>query len=492
MLGIMLLGFVVYVGVMAAFTGMVQGSLLDAITEVPTIHAYDKQTGKRITVISEDVRQRAALLLEEQKRLNDEMFRLASMPVSGNLGFAGAAANDTTARPAANLAQLDGSNSTIEAIKLRQNEINRELQDIGWHDQKSSKYAMYLYFAIPVTGILVVIIVFTAAVHFWEKGLQLVNPGTALRMLKRSTYCIAIIWILPEVWDIFAILVTDFAILMLDPINQQPQSVIDGLWCKMGAASGCIFDFAGLLNPISWSTALANPADFGQSLLGEVLMPFFMLTPALMTSLGIFIISHIRILFLNFMLISLPVWLLLMHVKYISNEAERFVHGMFGAALAPFMTTLTLFIGWMYVSTTPIPSIEEWITVLGIITLAGSWPLTLAPVIGSASNTVQGTLSTAITSTSMMAMQMGMGTAAGAIAGAAGGGGAKGLLSGMITGGARSTLGAMPNAAGGASEFQSVAQSGLIKWPKAKNGDTKADDSASYNPRPGDPQLPYQ
>ncbi|MCE2499117.1 MAG: hypothetical protein J4F28_09105, partial [Nitrosopumilaceae archaeon] len=33
-LGMMLLGFVVYVGVMTAFTGVIQGSLADAITEV--------------------------------------------------------------------------------------------------------------------------------------------------------------------------------------------------------------------------------------------------------------------------------------------------------------------------------------------------------------------------------------------------------------------------------------------------------------------------
>ena len=476
MLGLTLMGFVVFVSIMALFTGMIQHSLLDAITTIPTIHVYDKD-GKRISIISDEVNRQAAPLIDERKILDAELIKIAGEPTKRGSVFAPSEQDHISSSSSNN-------NDRVKVIKIRQNEINQQLQDIGWYEQESSKYTMYRYFAYPVTSILVLVIIFTIALHFWEKGLQLVRPGTAISMFKHSVFGIAIIWIMPEIWDIFAILMTDFAVLVLDPITEQPQATIDGLWCKLGAASGCIFDFAGLLNPVSWATALANPADFGQTLLGEILLPFFMMTPALTISIGIFAINVIRIFFIDFMLISLPVWILLMLIPYVKSHAKQYVDGLLGASLAPFLTALTLFIGWTYVSNTPIPSIEEWMTVIAIISLAVAWPATLVPIVGRASSEVSGALRSAITSTSMMSMQMGMGMGAGALAGATNtqGHGPLAMLKGMGLGMGNSMIGAMPAEVtggihSGQQQLSDIQQSGLLN----KKSKTGADDDHGNN-----------
>ena len=418
MLGMMLLGFVVYVGVMTAFTGVIQGSLADALTEVPTIHEYGPD-GRRISVIAPDVQAAADPLLAERDRLRAE--------------------RDQYVREA----DADG----VEAAEAALDAINADLKTAGWVDLDAGTYALYRWFAIPATVILLFFIMLAAAAHFWERGIQLWRPGASQQILRSSVVGLVVIWLLPEVWDIYAISMTQFSLYMMHP-GGDPQQVVDALWCKMGAAGACMFDFASILDPVSWSTALANPADFGQTLLGEILMPFFMLTPALLAALGVFVTATVRVLFISIVLITIPVWMVLRNLPIFERHARQLTDSMIGATLAPFLSALTLYVGWVWLESTAIPSVEEWISVLGIVTLAGAWPLLLAPFLSTVSGQVQGWMQTAVQSSSMMAMQMGMGATAGAVTAAEKGVGWKGVMGGLGAGAAHGTLGAMPHDVG--------------------------------------------
>ena len=179
-------------------------------------------------------------------------------------------------------------------------------------------------------------------------------------------------------------------------------------------------------------------------------MPFFMLVPVLVLSLGAFVTAKIRVLFIMIVLITLPMWFVLQNIPYIKRHARSMIDSMIGATLAPFLSATTLFVGWTYVSNTAIPSLEEWISVLGIVTLAGAWPILLAPMLSHIVTPVQRSIETAVMSSSMMSMQMGMGAVGGAISGVQADGGiatkAASVLGGTAGGMVTAGVGSMPEA----------------------------------------------
>lgn len=413
MLGMMLIGFVVYVGVMTAFTGVIQGSLVEVITEMPTIHVYD-DSGERITQVTPEVEAEASPLLERRA----ELYGMVDTAMS------------------------TGDFGRILAAEEEIDSINAQLNDIGYHNNINRMLDLYWTFGIPAVAILVFFLVFSAAGRFWERGFDLWRRGASQEMLRNSILGIVVILLIPEIWDVFAINMERLALHMLNP-EGDPEMVIGRLWCKMGASAGCMYDFAEVLDPLNWSTVLTDPDDFGQSLLADVLLPFFKLTPAFVASLAIFIAAKVRVLFISIVLITIPVWFVLKNVPYVGRTATDMIENMVGASLAPFLSALTLYVGWVYVSETSIPSLEEWVVILGIVTLAGLWPVILAPFIGRVISTVQGAVQTGVSQTSMMSMQMGMGAAAGALAGATRSG-LGGGMTGLGAGTAAGMLGSIP------------------------------------------------
>lgn len=406
MLGMMLLGFVVYVGVMTAFTSVIQGSIAEALTEVPTLYQYD-QDGRRVSAITQEVLDAAQPLLDRRTELQLE--RDAHM--------------------------RHGDYDSLTAADEEIDAVNGELNGLGYYDLETAAISMYMTFARPATVVLICVVVFAGAGHFWERGFGLWRRGTSLDMLRASVFGLAAIWLVPEIWDAYAIHMTQFSQEMINP-GGDPQQVVDSLWCKMGASAGCMFDFASVLNPASWATALTSPNDFGQSLLGEILLPAFKMTPALIISITVFVTAKVRVLFISIVLITFPLWMVLRNVPYLKQHAKSMVDNMIGASMAPFLSAMTLYVGWTWVENTPIPSLEEWVSVLGIVTLAGLWPVILAPFLTQIIGSVQGSVQTAVMNSNMMAMQMGMGAAGGAIAGAAGGQGGLGSMIGTGLAGA--------------------------------------------------------
>lgn len=161
--------------------------------------------------------------------------------------------------------------------------------------------------------------------------------------------------------------------------------------------------------------------------------------------------------------------------KGLKKHAKNMVDNMVGASFAPFLSAVTLYVGWTHVSNAPMPSLEEWVSVLGIVTLAGLWPLILAPFLSNVTGSIQGAVQTAVISSSTMAMQIGMGGAVGAASGAGGAasGGLGGPLRGLAMGAGRGAVGSMPEV------------DELVKGGKSAGALVGAGSNAAGNPVPG-------
>lgn len=446
MLGMMLLGLVVFMGVMTGVMGMVQANLLDALTYVPTMYEYHPDTGERMTALPdyspEDARQVQAWLDERELR-EEELRQIISMDVSNH--------------------------ERVDEINAEISDLNSKLHGMGWFDADGTIITLYKYFAFPATAILVMMMVFSAAGHFMERGFALWKQGTSSNILRGAVIGVIAIWLIPEVWDIFAIGMTEASLDIMGMLGDEPQEIIDGMWCLMGSSLPCLFDFSTLLNPLVWATALTDPADFGQTIMGEALLPFFMMVPVLTITLTMYVVGEVRILFISIILITLPLWLVMRHVPYLQQHSKSVIDNMIGASIAPMLTALTLLVGWEYVTNTELLALEMWISVLGIVALAGLWPAMLAPMIGKVSGEVSGHMKTAVLSSTMMMSQMGTGLATGAAAAAAQGGGMGNMLKGAGLGAGSAMIGAMPTQAPNAQ--QQFGQAGKLYGMGAQEGD---------------------
>ncbi|MDE0266652.1 MAG: hypothetical protein OXK17_06505 [Thaumarchaeota archaeon] len=451
MLGIMLLGIVVYIGVMTTFTGVIQANIVETLTDVPTMYAHHPDTGARMTAVPEDVLLANSADLNRRAELLQMIKELTAPDAGGEESPGGTVAQVVTSAALGQGGELlrGGVNYVqLQAYNAELHDINERLIAAGWFDENATIIKHYRYFAIPSTVLLVMMMVFSAAGHFMERGFGLWRQGTAADMFRGAIIGLIIIWLIPEVWDIFALGMEDLSLDMMSLGGDHPQRIINDLWCKMGASAECMFDFSTILDPLRWSTALTSPADFGTSLMFEVLLPFFKIVPALTVTLTMYIMGEVRVLFISIVLITLPLWLVLRHLPIIKDHAKSLVYSMVGASIAPFFSALTLYVGWEYVMNTPLDTLEEWISALGIVTLAGSWPLLLAPFLGKISKEVSGYVQTAVMSTTMMAAQMGTGMAAGGMKAAQQGHGLTGILQGMAMGGGASMITAMPQGMG--------------------------------------------
>ena len=488
MLGIMLLGVVVCIGVMTTFTGVIQGNIVETLTDVPTMYAYHPENGTRMTAVPEAVLTANKADLDRREELLKMIRELTAPDVGG-----AEAPSDTVTQAVASAVLGHGGELLRGGVNYVQlQEHNAELRDVnerliaaGWFDEDATIIKHYRTIAIPSSILMVLMMIFSVAGHFMEKGFGLWRQGRAAGMFRGAIFGLILIFLLPEVWDIFALGMEDLSLDMMRLGGDTPQRIINDLWCKMGASPECMFDFSSIMDPLRWSTALTSPADFGTSLMFEVLLPFFKIVPALTVTLTMYIMGEIRVLFISIVLITMPLWLVLRHFPIIEQHAQGLMYSMIGASIAPFFTALTLYVGWQYLMNTPLDELEEWISALGVVTLAGAWPLLLAPFLGRISSNVSGYVQTAVMSTAMTASQMGTGVAAGAAQAARQGHGLSGILSGAAMGGGGSLIRGLPAGMGrqmkqsmGGVERE-VKPDPLITSPAGSGGDGDGDDGPS-------------
>ncbi len=419
-LGIALLGIAAFLVVLGMFTITIVPTIPDVLTDVPTLYDYDGEGQKILTVADfgmtlGEIESRIAEIKSEIIIIEDQM-------------------------------TLEVKNKRFGAFKdlERQKDIlETELAalDFGLFSQPNQRLEIYWFFAYPSLLILFLFIMFAGATYYWEKAFLIFKRGTSIGIVKTSITGMIVIILLPEFWDIFAIHMKQLALYLIDPFGGEPHAVTDRLWCKMG----CIVDIDRLMDQDIWNVLLSNPANFGQELLSNALLPLFKTIPTAMLSISLYVIAKVRVLFIMIVLLTIPLWMVFLNVPFMKKHAHDMVSNMIGASVTPIFSALTLFVGLSYLNSQAPLGLEEWITVLAIGIFASLWPVILAPKLSIIASQTTGMIQTAIQSASMMAgtaaagMASGM-AASGALPGTKGldmskGAQAKTLLASGITGG---------------------------------------------------------
>jgi len=284
MFGLAILGIAAFLAVMNLFTAVIVPTIPDILTDVPTLYDYDVD-GKKIVDVSEnnllpdDISSQIDNIRSQIDELQDQM----------------------------NQAVQNNDWDTYNSLSGQVEALNTELDnlDFGVFTQPNQRLELYWFFAYPALFALVILIMFSLASHYWEKGFGIFKKGTSMGIMKTSIIGIITILIVPEFWDIFAINMKQLSMYLLDPFNGNPEITTQRLWCKMG----CIVNIDGLLNQDAWEIGLSNPSNFGQSLLVNALLPLFKAVPTAMLSITLFVIAKVRVLFIMIILLTLPICL---------------------------------------------------------------------------------------------------------------------------------------------------------------------------------------
>lgn len=424
MLGMMLLGFAVFITIISIFMGLMQGDIVETVVDMPTFYTHD-QFGQPIREVDPSDLELVELLLDERRQLEAEM------------------ANSTLAEYTPMDAPWDPS-----PIEARINEINAQLSSLGYTGMENILRDFYWSLGIPAIIILCVLAFVGATGHFWERSIGLWSRGKGQRMMRESIIGILVIVLLPEIWDPAAIMVEEFALYMFNP-DGDPQLVVDYLWCKLGAAGGCIgFSMEEVLDPVAWGASLTNPNDLGQNLLGHTILPFMKLLPAFAATLSVYIVAKARLVFIMIVLLTIPVWMVARNLPILSSHSNTIIHSLVGASIAPIFSALSFYVGYVYLSNVYMPSLESWIAAVGIVTLAGAWPTILSPFLSRVSSSAERVVSEGIHGAMRMSQSIGMGLAGGALAAAHGGRGAAKFGAMAMAGGMTGGISAVPGVGG--------------------------------------------
>lgn len=388
MFGLAILGVAAFLAILNIFIGVIAPTIPDIITDVPTLYDYD-DTGNRM---------------------------------EGTFGQVGAS-DEINAQTDAIQAQIDTLESQMSHavqnsdwsqyadLKQQTEALNQELEqlDFGIFVQPNQRLELYWLFAIPSLLILSFTVLFAFVAYYWEKAFSIFKKGTSVGILKTSIIGIVVIMLLPEFWDTYAIMMKQLSLYLLDPFNGHPHITTERLWCKMG----CIVDVNELLNQNAWETALSSPNNFGQELLVNALLPLFKAIPTAMLSISLFVIAKIRVLFIMIVLLTIPLWMVCLNLPFLKKHANDMISNMIGASIAPIFSALTFFVGLTYVDSTPLPALEEWVSVLGIGILASVWPIILAPKLSVIASQATSMTQTMLQSGAMMGAMAGSGMSSG-------------------------------------------------------------------------------
>jgi len=387
MFGMSLLWIVAFMAVISLFTLTIVPTIPDVLTDIPTLYDYD-ENGKRI----------------EGTAYNSEM---DSGHITEQVSLIQAQNNDLESQMSQAVQNNDWNK--YNELKSQKETLNQELEslDFGIFVQPNQRLELYWMFAIPSVITLSFFVLFAFVAYYWEKAFSIFKKGTSTSILKNSILGIFVVLLLPEFWDTYAIMMKQFSLYLLDPFGGNPHVTTERLWCKMG----CIVNTDRLLDQNVWATALTNPSNFGQELLTNALLPLFKTIPVAILSITLFVIAKIRVLFIMIVLITIPIWMVCMNLPFLKKHANDMISNMIGASIAPVFSALTLFVGLTYVDSSPIPALEEWISVLAIGIFAALWPVILAPKLSVIASQTAGIVHTAMNSTAMLtqrtASQMG-------------------------------------------------------------------------------------
>jgi len=268
-----------------------------------------------------------------------------------------------------------------------------------------------LYWILFMISFLVLIAVGIASVLvLMLESIKWITPGTAWQILRKVILFIPFFAVFPFLWDIFAMLVENFSLFLLDPFNSgvDPAARTAALWNSMGGAIP-----EGAFDPEQWAAAFVDPGAFAQGVMKDVFLGLFKGFAVMFMTAMMFVISTIRIMLTMVFAMSIPLVLTLGMIPIFRKLKDMVTTNLVGLSMAPVFSALVLTTGLAYLDSTELPAMQDWFASLSVGFLAVFVPVMLAPMLGNLTTQVGQMMSTAIMASSVVGAVAGQGALGG-------------------------------------------------------------------------------
>lgn len=263
---------------------------------------------------------------------------------------------------------------------------------------------------ISISVIILVAVAMIAVLGYIFEIVRWIHPGTAIGIIKKIVLFMIAFLVFPFVWDIYAIIIENFSLFLLDPFGtgDDPANRTLELWRAMGSVIPVdIFDLD------AWASAFTDPGTFAQGMMKDVFLALFKGFAVMFMTAMMFIISTIRILLTIIIAMSIPLLLTLSLIPMFRSVKDMLFKNLIGLSIAPVFSALVLTTGLAYLDSTTLPAMQDWFASLAVGFLAVFFPVMLAPMLGNIVIQVGQMMSTAIMAGSMVGGMVGQGALGG-------------------------------------------------------------------------------
>jgi len=281
---------------------------------------------------------------------------------------------------------------------------------------------------VSISVIILVAVAMVAVLGYVFEIVRWIHPGTAIGIIKKIVLFLIVFLVFPFVWDIYAIIIENFSLFLLDPFGtgDDPAEKTLELWRSMGSVVPVdIFDLD------AWASAFTDPGAFAQGMMKDVFLALFKGFAVMFMTAMMFIISTIRVLLTMIIAMSIPLLLTLSLIPMFRSVKDMLVKNLIGLSIAPIFSALVLTTGLAYLDSTTLPAMQDWFASLAVGFLAVFFPVMLAPMLGNIVTQVGQMMSTAIMAGSMVGGMVGQGALGGVAKAMSGSAGAGVAMAGM-------------------------------------------------------------
>ncbi len=263
---------------------------------------------------------------------------------------------------------------------------------------------------VSISVIILVAVAMIAVLGYVFEVARWIHPGTAIGILKKIVLFLIVFLVFPFVWDIYAIIIENFSLFLLDPFGSgdDPADRTLELWRAMGSVIPVdIFDLD------AWASAFTDPGAFAQGMMKDVFLALFKGFAVMFMTAMMFIISTVRILLTIIIAMSIPLLLTLSLIPMFRSVKDMLVKNLIGLSIAPVFSALVLTTGLAYLDSTTLSAMQDWFASLAVGFLAVFFPVMLAPMLGNIVTQVGQMMSTAIMAGSIVGSMAGQGALGG-------------------------------------------------------------------------------
>ena len=281
--------------------------------------------------------------------------------------------------------------------------------DVDGNPAPNERIDLY-WLLVSISVIILVAVAMIAALGYVFEIVRWIHPGTAIGIIKKIVLFLIVFLVFPFVWDIYAIIIENFSLFLLEPFGtgDDPSNRTLELWRAMGSVIPVdIFDLD------AWASAFTDPGTFAQGMMKDVFLALFKGFAVMFMTAMMFIISTVRILLTIIIAMSIPLLLTLSLIPMFRSVKDMLFKNLIGLSIAPVFSALVLTTGLAYLDSTTLPAMQDWFASLAVGFLAVFFPVMLAPMLGNIVTQVGQMMSTAIMAGSMVGGMVGQGALGG-------------------------------------------------------------------------------